>query len=319
MLDKNRILTCAVVAAGLAASIEPAVAVEAALGRTLPGVWIQPQAGVVGPEAGLSFSTLPIGYMGAIGGGRLVPIGGTLVTNVDANVSSNYLVPEYVYKTELNKVTFSSAFMAPVNWVGADGFVQLNNLSRGRSTSNASLGDVVAVPFTAGIHFSEHNNLAVSAMIFAPTGIVRPANLSNTGMGEWTVMPNVAHTYLWKKRGLEFDNFVGVDIYGKNQTTGYTSGTMFHWDGMVIQYLSERAGFGVLGSDLTQVTNDHGRLADFLHGFEGQASGVGAIALYVARVEKPGLVVQLRWVNEFKVTNLLKGNVFMLGVTMKLN
>jgi hypothetical protein len=31
------------------------------------------------------------------------------------------------------------------------------------------------------------------------------------------------------------------------------------------------------------------------------------------------VVLQLRWVNEFKVTNLLKGNEFMLGLTLKLN
>jgi len=40
----------------------PALAVEGALGRTLPGVWIQPQAGVVGPSAGFSFTMMPIGY-----------------------------------------------------------------------------------------------------------------------------------------------------------------------------------------------------------------------------------------------------------------
>jgi len=56
-----------------------------------------------------------------------------------------------------------------------------------------------------------------------------------------------------------------------------------------------------------------------LHGFEGQASGVGAMALYVAKVEKPDIVVQLRWVNEFKVSNLLKGNAFLFGLTLKLN
>jgi pimeloyl-ACP methyl ester carboxylesterase len=61
------------------------------------------------------------------------------------------------------------------------------------------------------------------------------ATLANLGMGEWTIMPNLAHTYLWEKRGLEFDNFVGFDIYSQNSTTKYTSGTMFHWDGMVIQ------------------------------------------------------------------------------------
>jgi hypothetical protein len=49
---------------------------------------------------------------------------------------------------------------------------------------------------------------------------------------------------------------VGFDIY--STTNHYTSGTMFHWDGMVIQYLSERFGFGAIGSNLTQVTRDRG-------------------------------------------------------------
>ena len=295
----------------------PLPAVEGALGRTLPGVWIQPQGGDVGPDSGFSFSTLPIGYMGTLGGARLVPIAGTILGNVQANISANYLVPTYVYKTETNKVSLSSSFMGVVNWVGAQGSVQLNDFAHSRSSSNAGLGDVVAVPLTVGIHFSEYNNLALSAMIFAPTGHFTRGNLSNPGMGEWTFSPNFAYTYLWKKRGLEFDNFVGFDIYREDPANRYTSGTMFHWDGMVIQYLSERVGFGAMGSDLTQITNDQGLLADALHGFAGQASGVGAIALYVARVDKPRVIVQLRWVDEFKVTNLLKGNVFMLGVTLK--
>ena len=297
----------------------PALAVEGALGRTLPGVWIQPQGAVIGPSPGFSFTTIPIGYMGAIGGGRDVPIGGSIFANVDANISSNYLVPQYVYKTETPKVTFASSFMGVVNWVGSNGSLQFNDFSRTTSTSNAGIGDVVIVPLTAGIHFSDTNNLAISTMIFAPTGQFRPGNLSNTGIGEWTIMPNLAHTYLWEKRGLELDNFVGFDIYSQNTTTKYTSGTMFHWDGMVIQYLSKRFGFGVIGSNLTQITNDRGRVANVLHGFEGRAWGVGPMVLYVAKVEKPGVIVQLRWVNEFEVTNLLKGNMFLLGLTLKLN
>ncbi len=299
------------------ATTVPVLAVEGALGVTLPGVWIQPQAGVVGPAAGFSFTLMPIGYMGAIGGGRMVPIGGTLFANVDANISANYVIPEYVYKTETPKVSLSSAFMAPINWVGSSGSLQFNDFSRTTASSNAGLGNVVAVPLTAGIHFSENNNLAISTMIFAPTGQFRPGNLSNLGTGEWTVMPNIAHTYLWKKRGLEFDNFAGFDIYSQNATTRYTSGTMFHWDGMALQYFSERFAFGAIGSNLTQITNDTGRLATFLHGFEGRAWGVGPVLLYVAKVEKPGVVLQVRWVNEFEVTNLLKGNTLVAGLTLK--
>ena len=299
-------------------STVPALAVEGALGVTLPGVWIQPQAGVVGPAAGFNFTVLPVGYMGAIGGGRMVPIGGSLFANVNANISANYVIPEYVYKTETPKVSLSSSFLAPINWVGSSGSLQFNGFSRAGTSSNAGIGNVIAVPLTAGIHFSDNNNLAISTMIFAPTGQFRPGNLSNLGTGEWTVMPNIAHTYLWKKRGLEFDNFVGFDIYSQNATTKYTSGTMFHWDGMALQYLSERFAFGAVGSNLTQITNDTGRLATFLHGFEGRAWGVGPILLYVAKVEKPGVVLQVRWVNEFEVTNLLKGNMLEAGLTLKM-
>jgi hypothetical protein len=110
-------------------------AVEAAVGRTLPGIRIQPQGGVVGPNPGFGFSVLPIGYMSAIGGARLVPRGGTL----------------------------------------------------------------------------------------------------------------------------------------------------FHWDGMIIQYLSQRVGFGVIGSDLTQIIKDSGKIADLLGGFQGRASRIGALALYIAK------------------------------------
>jgi hypothetical protein len=310
-----------VVISGVALAVAgvPALGVEGGLGRTLPGVWIQPQGAVVGPNPGFSFTTMPIGYMGSIGGARLVPIAGSIFSNVDINISSNYLVPQYVYKTETNKVSLSSSFMGVVNWLGAEGSLQANQVSRSTSSANAGIGDVVMVPLTVGIHLSDTNNLAISTMVFAPTGQFRPANLTDTGMGEWTFMPNIAHTYLWEKRGLEFDNFVGFDIYTENSTTRYKSGTVFHWDGMVIQYLSKRVGFGAIGSNITQITNDTGPIANVLHGFEGRAWGVGPMALYVARVEKPGVIVQLRWVNEFEVTNLFKGNTFLFGLTLKIN
>jgi hypothetical protein len=87
----------------LAVAAVPMLAVEGAVGRTLPGLWIQPQAGVIGPEPGFSFTILPIG--GSISGSREVPIGGSFVANASADVTAN-LVPQYLYRTETNKITF---------------------------------------------------------------------------------------------------------------------------------------------------------------------------------------------------------------------
>src|SRR5204863_1672249 len=144
--------------------------------------------------------------------------------------------------------------------VGSTGSVQLDGASRSRTDANAGLSDIFFSPLTVGIHFSENNNLAIDTKIFAPTGAYRPGNLSNLGMNEWTIQPNFAHTYLWAKRGLEFDNYVGFDIYGKNPTTRYHSGAVFHWDGMALQYLSKRFGFGAVVSNVTQITRDTGPL-----------------------------------------------------------
>ena len=126
MSEKSKLV---IIAIALAIGAGPALAVEGAVGRTLPGIWVQPQAGVVGPTAGFSFTMMPIGYMGAIGGSRLVPIAGSLDSNVNVNINSNYLIPQYVYKTETPKVTFSSSFLGVVNWVGSTGSLQLNDLS----------------------------------------------------------------------------------------------------------------------------------------------------------------------------------------------
>jgi hypothetical protein len=300
----------------LAAAAMPSLAVDGGFGRTIPGTWVIPSVGVIGPDAGLGFTYFPIGFMGAMGGNRVDEIAGVLATNVQANTSINVLIPNYTYRTETKKVHFSSQMFIPVNWWDVTAS-EINGVTQSAHSRNASVGDVIFVPLTVGIRISDHNNLAFSTWFWAPTGLFRFGNISNVGMGVWTVMPNFAHTYFVEKWNLEFDNFVGFDIYSHNLVTNYTSGTVFHWDGMILKYFGEkRAGVGAIVSDLTQITNDKGPLADELNGFRGQKWAVGPIVLYTARREKPGVTLSLRWLNEFDVTNMLKGNTFMGGLSM---
>jgi hypothetical protein len=211
--------------------------------------------------------------------------------------------------------------MIPANWWGVSGSV-LNtstNVFTQTSTANASVGDIILIPVTAGIHFSENNNLSLSFWIWAPTGLWRTGNISNVGMGVVTFMPNFGHTYYWKKHKVQFDNFVGFDIYQRNRATNYGSGTMFHWDGMGVKYFGEKKlGIGAVIANQTQITDDSGPLADLLHGFAGRKWGVGPTIIYSARADNPGVTLQFRWINEFAVTNMLKGNVFMAGVYFNL-
>jgi hypothetical protein len=304
-----------------AAAVAPLLAVDGGIGRTITGTWVIPGVGLVGPTPGPGLTVLPFGYSGAMGGSRLDPAFGVLVANDEANASINVVIPSYTWKTETTKVNFSSALMVPGNWWGASGSVLATNTNTFTSTnrSNASVGDVIFIPVTVGIHFSDNNNLAISTWVWAPTGLWRTGNISNVGMGVVTFMPNFGHTYYWEKHKLEFDNFVGFDIYQRNRATDYGSGTMFHWDGMAIKYFgNKRGGIGAIVANQTQITDDTGPLAQTLHGFAGRKWGVGPTVVYTARADNPGVTLQFRWINEFAVTNMLKGNVFMAGVYFKL-
>jgi hypothetical protein len=294
----------------------PLRAVENAVGRTLPGVWVMPQGGVVPKQAGLTFTLMPVGYLGEIGG--QAPIAGILAANVSARISENLLIPQFVYKTEFQKVNFSSAFYLPVNWQAATGFIQLNEFTRSRTDVSRGLADVFFSPLTVGIHFSENNNLAIDTKIWAPTGAFKTGDLSNLGMNVWTIQPNLAHTLLWKKRGIEVDNYVSFDIYSRNPATHYKSGVVFSWQAMLLQYLSERFGFGAVVSNVTQITDDSGPLANRLNGFRGRAWAAGPVLLYVAKPKDPGVTLQLRYVPEFTVTNFTKGYTLLFGVTLRM-
>ena len=303
----------------------PAAAIEGAFGRTVPGLWVKPRAGVVGPKPGFSFTFMPIGYRGslsAIDGSRktgepvAVAIAGVLVPRIDVAGNSNYLVPQYVYKTNSEKVSFSSSCAIRPTWAAVTASYRPGD--PGKRFTDLGLADFIFAPLTVGIHFSPTNNLAISTLIFAPTAPFTPANLSDLGMGAWTVMPHIAHTWSWPKQGLELDNSVGFDIYTRNPSTNYRSGTMFHWDGMLLKYFAQnRFAVGGIAGNLTQITDDTGGLADRLHGFRGTGWGAGPTALYVARLENPSVIVQFRAVPEFAVTNLTQGITLLLGLTFK--
>jgi hypothetical protein len=43
-------------------------------------------------------------------------------------------------------------------------------------------------------------------------------------------------------------------------------GTVFHSDGVLVEYLSKTFGFGAIVANITQITNDNGPLTNVLHG-----------------------------------------------------
>ena len=57
----------------LAAAPVPALAVEGFFGRSIPGVWVMPRCGVIGPHPGFSLTLWPVGYFGSASGTQEIP------------------------------------------------------------------------------------------------------------------------------------------------------------------------------------------------------------------------------------------------------
>jgi hypothetical protein len=71
----------------LGAAVTPALAVDGGIGRTITATRVLPSTAVVGPDPGFGLTVLPFGHMGAIGGSRLDPVSGVIVTNDQPNAA----------------------------------------------------------------------------------------------------------------------------------------------------------------------------------------------------------------------------------------
>ena len=81
-----------IIGLALAAAVIPAMAVDGGIGRTITGTWVIPGVAVVGPSPGPGLTVLPFGYQGAMGGSRLDPVSGVIVSNDEANANINVVI-----------------------------------------------------------------------------------------------------------------------------------------------------------------------------------------------------------------------------------
>ena len=117
----------------------------------------------------------------------------------------------------------------------------------------------------------------VRCAVYAPSGGYDMNQLANTGLGYWTVEPEVTFSWLSSKLGTEVSVFTGLDFNTMNTTADYQSGDIFHIDCTVAQHLpllGGDVGVGANGFYYKQITGDSGTGAR-LGSFEASAYGVG--------------------------------------------
>lgn len=300
------------------APLSSALAVEGALGRPVSGAAINPLAGVVPPDMpGFSVAVSEIYYDADIGGNRTVPIGANLALDLDAKISFTNFTLTYIWDAQPGQWNFASAVSLPLASVDVEAKVTVGPKTGTRSEDETGLFDLALVPFFASYHISETEHVGMNLTVWAPTGEYDSSNLANLSLNNWTFIPNVAYTKIWKDRGIEFSGIWGMQFYTENKATDYQNGIVSDLEATVIQHLPNGAGVGLVGSWIDQVTDDDGKTADKLDGFSGRAFGIGPIVTYSTKIGDSHLDLSARWVHEFGVEKRFEGDVFSLSAGIK--
>jgi len=308
---KTAVLSLAVLAC---TSIE-ALAAESGTGFYLLGSK-GPFAAVL-PGPGVYFQNDVYIYSGSAGASRDLPIGGSIVANIDATAyidlaTGLWVVPQSVLGGNL-------ALQATVPWGGqsVDASLALGNglLGASRSDTVFTIGDPVV-----GAALGWHNgnwHWTAGFLVNVPIGDYQEGELANVAFHRWGADLNGGLTYFDPATGWEVSGLAGFTFNGENPATDYTTGTEFHFEGALTKTFSPQFSAGLVGYFYQQVTGDSGPGAT-LGDFKGRVAALGGTAGFNFQLGGTPVSTRVKVYQEFAAKNRLEGTSAFLTVTIPL-
>ena len=276
-------------------------------------------------EPGFAYVNQFLYYGGDIGGGRSLPLGLNIASEVEATSYADTHVLLYQTDYELLGGRYGTAIGIPLVRTDIDvsGTLTRNprrpgriipvrgDLSKSKTVSDTAegLGDIYAAPFML-VWKKGDFKYDTRLGFYAPTGKYDENDLANLGKNYWTFEPAVSLSYFGSKNGIEVTTFAGVDVNTENQDTDYRSGEQAHVDLTVAQHLPLGKGFvglGAKGFYYEQISGDSGDGA-ILGDFEGRTVGVGPIISYITKVGGADVVFEAKWLPELDTERRLEGD-----------
>jgi hypothetical protein len=142
--------------------------------------------------------------------------------------------------------------------------------------------------------------------VYAPTGEYDKNQVVNAGRNHWAIDPMGAVTYLNENIGLELSAAAGITFNMNNPDTDYQSGEEFHLDLAVIQHLSDKFHFGLVGYAYKQLSGDSGGGAP--DDYKGRVYALGpVIGGMIPLWQGYNLFLKGRYYKEFDALNRMEG------------
>ena len=174
------------------------------------------------------------------------------------------------------------------------------------SASDFGIGDTLITPFALYWNFGDFN-VKLAQYVVAPTGHYDPNAVLNVGRNYWAFDTQLGLTWFHKETGTELSVLPGIMFNTTNAATDYRTGTEFHLDFMLNQFVMPSLALGVQGYWYKQIAGDSGSGAT-LGAFMGESFGLGPAIMWLPEATKGRYAVIVKWTHDISQTNRLNGD-----------
>jgi hypothetical protein len=231
-----------------------AQAAEGASSNYTPGTYgnlavaMQPQPG--------SFAV--INYLGYVSSSvdRAV-LNNKAATNVDSTQVFDAPLGLYTFKTPvLGGALFSVGGWLAFPWASLDTTLTTAGGSAQSSQTNFGIGQSGLIPAYLSWKLGGNFSFAAYEAIYIPTGSYSTSDPLNLNRGYWSFDTNVALTWFNEKSGTELSATAGLMANTVNPHTDYQTGTEFHLEYVLNQFVTNFLSVGLHGYYYDQVADD---------------------------------------------------------------
>ena len=232
-----------------------------------------------------------------IGDGGAAVLQGKLNLGLDLTLVLDFISASYTFERKLLGATYTVGAAIPFGYAELEATIG----SFVAQQDSFALADIALVPLELSWTI-EDLSLQLGTAIYAPAGEYDVDDVVNLGLNHWGFDFAFAATYFNQATGTEISAAPGFLLNTTNDETDYRTGTEFHLDFTVNQFLAETFAIGVRGYYYNQFTGDSGSGA-ILGDFEGESVGLGPGFIWFPKFAEGKLAVLGKWIHDFKSTN----------------
>lgn len=257
----------------------------------------------VAPEPGLVLVNYTLFYDGKVNQALLQ---GQVNLNLDTFAVIDMVGGLYTFEKKILGARFAIGGFVPFGYAHLKTTISTQMGDFFAKDSSFNIGDAILIP--ASFYWNQGNiHINLYEMITAPTGKYDINDVVNIGRNYWSFDTVLAITWMDTAKGREISVVTGVMANAQNKSTNYKTGTEFHLDFMVNQFLSETFAIGLKGYYYTQISGDSGPGAT-LGPFKGNSMGIGPSLMWVPKFAKGKLIIIASWAHDLTATRRFKSD-----------